>query len=411
MASVVVTVGMGRWPFDRLVAAAAQLADEHEVFIQTGTSEVPTPGCEHRSSVAPEELRARMLEADVVITHAGNTVRWLQRRDRVPIAVAREEARGEMGNDHQVTYLRDEQARGRVLAVWDVRDLPDMVARHAELSAAVADRPVPAVTDPEALRAQLGELAEVGAATGPFHDHPTRRYDFAWTRLAGRTGRHLDVGCNTGEFMGALESTTPLDAVGVDTDREVIATARAAGRAVVRTDRWSRLPFPTDTFSSVTALDVLEHVRDEAELLHEIRRVMRPGGMLIATVPAAHQFSFLDPDNAKLRIPRVHAAVYSARFGRERYGERFVDLTDGYRGDLAVERHEHTNYDPATFLALLGDAGFAPLERSGSNLLWRLWHPLSLLGGRRLRRLGDALTLADGRLFSGANLFVVAGVR
>ena len=39
MASVVVTVGMGRWPFDRLVRAAAALGAEHDVFIQTGTSD------------------------------------------------------------------------------------------------------------------------------------------------------------------------------------------------------------------------------------------------------------------------------------------------------------------------------------------------------------------------------------
>ena len=411
MARIVVTVGMGRWPFDRLIAAAAELAREHEVFIQTGTSTVPTPGCVHRASVAPEELRERMLAADVVVTHAGNTVRWLQRRGRVPIAVARQADLGEMGNDHQVTYLRQEERRGRVLAVWDVHDLAGTVARHDELSASVADRPVPLVTHPEVLRRQLGALTTTGTATGPFHGHPTRRYDFAWRRLVGRTGRHLDVGCNTGEFLEALASTTELQTVGVDSNDEVIATARSAGLQVVRTDRWGRLPFPDDSFSSATALDVLEHVPDEAELLREIRRVLRPGGVLVATVPGAHALSFLDPDNVKLRFPRLHAAVYSARFGRERYGERFVDLTDGYRGDLAVERHDHTNFEPAVFLALLRDAGFAPLERSGANLMWRLWHPLSLLGGERLRQFADRMTLADGRLFSSANLFVVAGVR
>jgi len=411
MASVVVTVGMGRWPFDRLVRAAALLGAEHDVFVQTGTSTVPTPGCDHEPWVAPDELRRRMMEADVVITHAGNTVRWLQRRGRVPIAVAREAARGEMGNDHQVTYLREEERRGRVLAVWDVRDLARTVACHVELSAAMADRPVPDVVDPEALREQLDSLAAADAAIGPFHRHPTRRYDFAWRRLAGRVGQHLDVGCNTGEFLGALAATTRLEPVGVDSNDEVLAEARTAGLSVVRTDRWGRLPFADGTFASATVLDVLEHVPDELELLHEIRRVLRPGGLLLATVPGAHGLSFLDPDNVKLRFPRVHSVVYRARFGSDRYRERFVDLDDGYRGDLAVERDDHTNFDPGEFLALLDKGGFTPLERSGANLMWRLWHPLSLLGGERLRRAADRMTLADGRLFSSANLFVVAGAR
>ena len=180
---------------------------------------------------------------------------------------------------------------------------------------------------------------------------------------------------------------------------------------MVRTDRWGRLPFADGTFSSATALDVLEHVPDESRMLAELHRVLAPGGTLIAAVPAAHALSVLDPDNAKLRFPRLHGAVYRARFGERRYRERFVELDDGYRGDLAVERHDHTNYRPADFLSLLDRAGFTPTERSGANLLWRLWHPLSLLGGHRLARMADRLTLLDGRTFSSANLFVVARAR
>ena len=407
MASVVVTVGMGRWPFDRLVRAASQLAGEHDVFIQTGTSTV-RPATGHAPSLAPEDLRRRMLEADVVVTHAGNTVRWLQQRGRTPIVVARQQRWGEMGNDHQVAYLRQEERDGRVIAVWDVTRLGDAVRRHSQLAADVADRPVPAATDPARLRAQLDRLAAEDAAVGPFHDHPTRRYDFAWRRLASRTGRHLDFGCNTGEFLDALLWSTGLDAVGVDSNDDVLSSARAADLPVVRTDRWGRLPFAAATFSSASALDVLEHVPDEAAALAELRRVLRPGGLLVATVPAAHTLSFLDPDNVKLRFPRTHGLVYSARFGRDRYRDRFVELQDGYRGDLAVERHDHTNFEPTPFLALLEQSGFAPLERSGSNLLWRLWHPLSLLGSDRLRTAVDRLTLVDGRRFSDANLFVVA---
>lgn len=407
MATVVVTVGMGRWPFDRLVVAVDQLVDRHQVFVQTGTSTL-RPRCEHQAWVPPEELHRRMLAADVVVTHAGNTVRWLQRRGKVPVAVARTAALGEMANDHQVRYLRDEQDRGPVLAVWDVAELGRIVDHHAELAAEVAGRPVPEPVDPAALVGQLDGLARRSVVPGPFTDHPVRRYDFAWHQLAERSGRHLDLGCNAGQLLGALTEQTDLQAVGVDANDEVLAQARAAGLPVARTDRWGRLPFAADTFDSASVLDVLEHVPDEAAVLAELHRVLRPGGLLVASVPARHLLSALDPDNVKLRFPRLHGAVYRARFGEQRYRDRFVDLRDGYLGDLAVERHDHTNFEPEAFLSLLRDGGFEPFERDGANLWWRIWQPVELLGTGRLQRAAERLTLWDGRRFRSANLFVAA---
>jgi UDP-N-acetylglucosamine transferase subunit ALG13 len=148
MATIVVTVGMGRWPFDRLVAAADALAADHDVFVQTGTSTV-VPGCPAAPFVAPSELEERMTAADVVVTHGGNTVRTVQRLGKVPICVAREAARGEMGNDHQVRYLRTEERTGRAIAVWgDLGDLPVVVAGHAAREAElIATRPLPAPAD------------------------------------------------------------------------------------------------------------------------------------------------------------------------------------------------------------------------------------------------------------------------
>lgn len=144
MARILVTVGMGPWPFDRLIAALAPLCADHTVFAQTGTSEVRPP-CPHARFLPLDEVRERLAAADLVITHAGNTVRLVQRLGGVPIAVARQAARGEMGNDHQVAYLRAEEATGRVVAVREVGELPAAVARHPAASARLlAERPLPA---------------------------------------------------------------------------------------------------------------------------------------------------------------------------------------------------------------------------------------------------------------------------
>jgi UDP-N-acetylglucosamine transferase subunit ALG13 len=158
MARILVTVGMGPWPFDRLVAALAPLCAEHEVFAQTGTSAV-VPPCPHAAFVPLDELRDRLAGADIVITHAGNTVRLVQRLGGVPVAVAREAARGEMGNDHQVEYLRAEERTGRVVAVWDVTGLPAAVARHpTAVPRLLAERPLPPAVSDDRLVAVLDEL-------------------------------------------------------------------------------------------------------------------------------------------------------------------------------------------------------------------------------------------------------------
>jgi UDP-N-acetylglucosamine transferase subunit ALG13 len=143
MARILVTVGMGPWPFDRLIAAVGPLCTRHDVFAQTGTSLVQPP-CPHRAFLDFDECDARIRAADVVICHAGNTVRVIQRLGRVPIAAARRAALGEMGNDHQVHYLRQEARHGPVVALEDTRDLARLVEAHpAEQARLLRERPVP----------------------------------------------------------------------------------------------------------------------------------------------------------------------------------------------------------------------------------------------------------------------------
>ena len=54
------------------------------------------PPCEYARFIEPGDLKQRIRAADVVITHAGNTVRLVQRAGKVPIAVARRARRHSM---------------------------------------------------------------------------------------------------------------------------------------------------------------------------------------------------------------------------------------------------------------------------------------------------------------------------
>jgi UDP-N-acetylglucosamine transferase subunit ALG13 len=169
MARILVTVGMGPWPFDRLIRALGPLCAEHEVFAQTGTSTV-TPPCPHQPFVPFNHLQERIAAAEVIITHAGNTVRLVQRAGKVPIAVARRSSLGEMGNDHQVAYLRLEERTGPVVAVWEPDDLQPAVAAHAARQAQLlCERPLAPAATPDQVIHTLDSLC-VRLCRGGRHD-------------------------------------------------------------------------------------------------------------------------------------------------------------------------------------------------------------------------------------------------
>jgi SAM-dependent methyltransferase len=406
---LLVTVGMSARPFDRLLNAVAPVCARHHVFAQTGTSTVRLP-CAQAPFVPYPELLERIHAADIVVTHAGNTVRLVQRAGKVPIVVARTAAAGEMPNDHQVEFLRHEERTGRVVAVWNPAKIEAAVEAHpAAERRLLRQRPLPQCANAARVAQLLDSLwqAELG---NPFARHHLRRYAYAWSELCSRRGRHLDVGCGRGEFLGALAETTELGCHGVDPNEDYLSACRRSYPAVPvgHVPPGAPLPFPEGSFDSASLLDVLEHVPSEDALLSELARVLAPGGLLVVTVPRRHVFSALDPDNAKFRAPRIHRLVYSARFGGEVYRDRFVDRSNGLFGDLSIGKREHTNYRPEWLIERLSAHGFELERVSGANLLWRWFQvPALLLGGGTARAL-ERLIYFDGEAFRGANLFLTA---
>ena len=154
MAALLVTVGMGPYPFDRLLTAVTPLCAYHDVFAQTGLSGV-TPPCPHAAYVPLDEFQRRLSEADVVITHAGGTVRLVQRLGRLPLVVPRSFRRGEAPDDTQTAFLRAEESAGRAHAVWDVDQLADAVAIHPRLALRA---PLPPPVSDETLVATMEAL-------------------------------------------------------------------------------------------------------------------------------------------------------------------------------------------------------------------------------------------------------------
>ncbi|HZG53808.1 MAG TPA: class I SAM-dependent methyltransferase, partial [Pyrinomonadaceae bacterium] len=103
--------------------------------------------------------------------------------------------------------------------------------------------------------------------------------------LQGRARpRILDVGCGTGANLEMLAQFG--EAEGVDVSEDALAFCRARGLGQVKLGAAEQLPYADASFDLVTALDVVEHLDDDAAGLREMRRVLRPGGRALLFVPA-----------------------------------------------------------------------------------------------------------------------------
>ena len=109
-------------------------------------------------------------------------------------------------------------------------------------------------------------------------------------QFGGKSGiKALDVGCGSGAVMEFLDSRG-YETYGIDMSEVAIAFCKERGlRAEYGTA--DKIRSPDATFDAVFALDVLEHIEDDGKAVAEIARVLKPGGVFIATVPA-HQFLF-----------------------------------------------------------------------------------------------------------------------
>jgi SAM-dependent methyltransferase len=139
----------------------------------------------------------------------------------------------------------------------------------------------------------LEELSERYAA----HNRTERGAGFVFARperetlfkryVGGPGRRVLDLGCRDGALTQAYLDGN--EVVGVDADREALAEAARLGIETQWADLDLPLELPDASFDVVVAGELLEHLRDPQRLVADVRRVLRPGGTFVASVPNAYR--------------------------------------------------------------------------------------------------------------------------
>lgn len=144
----------------------------------------------------------------------------------------------------------------------------------------------------------------------------------------------LDVGCNSGEFLKRLlAGRKNVTVKGIDISEDAVKIAREKGLDVIQGDA-EALPFPDASFDYVVLMEVLVHVHDPRKMLAEIRRVLKPGGVLLGSCPHKNMEMQMWDD------ARLHHAYYTTEDAyallRESFDRVFLKVLRGAQFALAL---------------------------------------------------------------------------
>jgi len=98
-------------------------------------------------------------------------------------------------------------------------------------------------------------------------------------------GKFLDVGCATGFFIHGIKQHSQWEVYGTDFGTSAVQFARTQLGLNVQLGNLADAHFPSNYFDYVHVNNVLEHVLNPLELLHECYRIIKPDGVFYVSVP------------------------------------------------------------------------------------------------------------------------------
>lgn len=184
---------------------------------------------------------------------------------------------------------------------------------------------------------RVGQL--LGGAMDLANRGPTRLAVDLLAPVAGE--RILDAGCGTGAALAQVLRRAPCHVSGFDPSPIMIAAAvaRLGERADLREGGLADPPFSEGSFDAALLLNVLYFCDDEGRMVDNLRRMLRPGGRLVAYV--THRETMEHWPFARAGLHRLYdeneltAALTAGGFALPRISVHPVRVTRKVRGLLA----------------------------------------------------------------------------
>lgn len=184
-------------------------------------------------------------------------------------------------------------------------------------------------------------------ASVPTHDCAHKFVHHLMLEHLPRDGVIVDAGCGSGKwplYLGGLGYRV----VGIDVCHEALALARAAGPALdLALGDLLKIPLRTRSVDAVLSLGVVEHdERGPEELLAETHRILKPGGVLILSVPYDNLLRRLVVNRLHARLTRRRRrAGWTTCFAEYRFREPEIRAALERAGFEVLASHPD-DYDP-----------------------------------------------------------------
>lgn len=102
-----------------------------------------------------------------------------------------------------------------------------------------------------------------------------------------KADKYLDIGTGNGDFTLMISSQICSNEIfGIDINNEAVSLAKEKGiNSFALNINNQKLPFPNDYFDLITSMDIIEHLTNSDNLLNEVFRVLKPGGVFLVSSP------------------------------------------------------------------------------------------------------------------------------
>ena len=155
-------------------------------------------------------------------------------------------------------------------------------------------------------------------------------------------GSMLDVGCGEGRHIfGVMQEFPKMKCIGLDMDNDSLKKAEEgyayfesisdAGAEFMKGSAYS-LPFSDNTFDLIVCSEVLEHVPNFEKVLKECHRILKPGAVLLISVPTYFPESLCWKYSKKyMQTPGGHIRIFKNSFLLEEFNKLKLTLFKHHR--------------------------------------------------------------------------------